>query len=125
MEGERRPRLQRFATRVTLIRAICLIIAVFAVFTLAAAFVEYLIDPTTFKTFGNACWWSIQTVSTVGYGDDVPQTAAGRIVATVVMLFGMAFVPAVTSIIVAILVERARRGFATEQQLYEDRPNAE
>jgi voltage-gated potassium channel len=105
-----RPRLIRFATRVTIIRAIGVIIAVFAIFTLLAALV-----PQTFKTFGDACWWSIQTVSTVGYGDDVPETAAGRIVATLVMLFGMAFVPAVTSIIVAILVERGRRGLAGDE----------
>jgi voltage-gated potassium channel Kch len=113
MEPER-PRLIRFATHVTILRAIGLIIVVFALFTLLAAFVEWLVEPQTFKTFGDACWWSIQTVSTVGYGDDVPETAAGRIVATLVMLFGMAFVPAVTSIIVAILVERGRRGLARD-----------
>jgi voltage-gated potassium channel len=110
MEPER-PRLTRFVERVTIVRAILLIIVVFAVFTLLAAFVEWLVEPQ-FTTFGDACWWAIQTVSTVGYGDDVPETAAGRIVATLVMLFGMAFVPAVTSIIVAILVERGRRGIA-------------
>ena len=110
-----RTRLTRFAERVTIIRAIGVIIVVFAIFTLLAALVEYLVEPQTFKTFGDACWWSIQTVSTVGYGDDVPETAAGRIVATLVMLFGMAFVPAVTSIIVAILVERGRRGVEREQ----------
>ncbi len=110
-----RPRLIRFATHVTIIRAIALIIVVFAIFTLLAALVEWLVEPQTFKTFGDACWWSIQTVSTVGYGDDVPETAGGRIIATLVMLFGMAFVPAVTSIIVAILVERGRRGIAREE----------
>ena len=110
-----RTRLTRFAERVTIIRAIGVIIVVFAIFTLLAALVEYLVEPQTFKTFGDACWWSIQTVSTVGYGDDVPETAAGRIVATLVMLFGMAFVPAVTSIIVAILVERGRRGLAGDE----------
>jgi voltage-gated potassium channel Kch len=111
-----RSRVQRFATRVTLVRAICLIIVAFALFTVAAGFAEYLIDRGTFKTPGDALWWAIQTVSTVGYGDEVPQSTAGRLVATAVMLFGMAFVPAVTSIIVAILVERARRGFAEEQR---------
>lgn len=109
-----RPRLIRFAERVTIIRAIFLIVAVFAAFTLLAAFVEWLVEPQ-FTTFGDACWWAIQTVSTVGYGDDVPETSAGRIVATLVMLFGMAFVPAVTSIIVAILVDRGRRGLAREE----------
>ena len=114
MEPER-PRLVRFATHVTIVRAIALIIVVFALFTLLAALVEFLVEPQTFKTFGDACWWSIQTVSTVGYGDDVPETTGGRVIATLVMLFGMAFVPAVTSIIVAILVERGRRGMAREE----------
>jgi voltage-gated potassium channel len=79
---------------------------VFAVFTIAAAAVERIVEPETFKSFPGACWWAIQTVSTVGYGDDVPQTTLGRIVATAVMLFGMAFVPAITSIVVAILLDR-------------------
>jgi voltage-gated potassium channel len=93
---------------VTLARAIGLIIALFTAFTLAAAALERLVEPETFHSFPDACWWAVQTVSTVGYGDDVPRTAAGRIVATVVMLFGMAFVPAITSIVVAILLDRRR-----------------
>lgn len=104
-----------FSERVTLTRAIAAIIGVFALFTVLAAFVEYLVDPTTFRTFGQALWWAIQTVSTVGYGDDVPQTSSGRIVATLVMLFGMAFVPAVTSIVVAILLDRSRRERESER----------
>jgi voltage-gated potassium channel len=92
----------------TLARAIGLIVTVFAAFTIAAAALERLVEPQTFHSFPDACWWAVQTVSTVGYGDDVPQTTAGRIVATVVMLFGMAFVPAITSIVVAILLDRRR-----------------
>jgi voltage-gated potassium channel len=103
-----RPRVTRFEERVTLPRAIAAIIGVFAAFTVLAAFVEYLVDPK-FGSFAEALWWAIQTVSTVGYGDDVPSGTAGRIVASIVMLFGMAFVPAVTSIVVAILLDRSRR----------------
>jgi voltage-gated potassium channel len=103
-----RPRVTRFEERVTLPRAIAAIIGVFAAFTVLAAFIEYLVDPK-FGSFAEALWWAIQTVSTVGYGDDVPSSTAGRIVASIVMLFGMAFVPAVTSIVVAILLDRSRR----------------
>jgi voltage-gated potassium channel len=52
----------------------------------------------------------VQTVSTVGYGDTVPTSTAGRAVAAVVMIFGMALIPIVTSVIVAILTAQWRRG---------------
>jgi voltage-gated potassium channel len=111
VDARPRPRLVRFAERITLGRAVLAIVAVAAAFTLLAATVMRIVEPMTFGDFGSACWWSVQTVATVGYGDDVPVTAAGRIVATVVMLFGLALVPAITSIVVAILMaqlERAR-----------------
>jgi hypothetical protein len=108
----RRPlarRVQLFAERASLGRAIGFI-ATFAVgFTLIAALVERLVEPETFTSYGNACWWAVQTVSTVGYGDLVPHTSAGRFVAAAVMIFGMSLVPIVTSIIVAILTAQWRQ----------------
>ena len=41
------------------------------------------------KTAGDAIWWSVSTISTVGYGDKYPITAEGRIVAMVLMISGM------------------------------------
>jgi voltage-gated potassium channel len=108
----RRPlarRLQLFAERASLGRAIGFITTFAIVFTLVAALVERLVEPDTFTSYGKACWWAVQTVSTVGYGDTVPTTAAGRGVAAVVMIFGMALVPIVTSVIVAILTAQWRR----------------
>jgi voltage-gated potassium channel len=101
--------LHRFAQRATLPRAIGLIAAYAIVFTLVAAAIERLVEPQTFKSYGLACWWAVQTITTVGYGDVTPHSAAGRGVAAAVMITGIALVPAVTSIIVAILIERLRR----------------
>ncbi|MFT4976449.1 MAG: voltage-gated potassium channel [Myxococcota bacterium] len=42
--------------------------------------------------FSDALWWSIVTVSTVGYGDITPQTGAGRAVASVLIIFGVGVV---------------------------------
>jgi voltage-gated potassium channel len=48
-------------------------------------------------------------VTTVGYGDVVPETAAGRIVAAGLMLTGLAFIPTLTSVIVSALLSKTRR----------------
>jgi voltage-gated potassium channel len=103
-----RPR-GRFAERITLPRAFAAIIVVTSTFTLLAALVERLVEPETFSGYGKSWWWAAQTVTTVGYGDITPHTTAGRLVATVVMIFGLALVPTATSIVVAILLDRHRR----------------
>jgi voltage-gated potassium channel len=108
-ESARTRRRGRFAERITLPRAMAAIIVVTTLFTLAAALVERFVEPETFTGYGKAWWWSVQTVATVGYGDITPQTTAGRLVATVVMIFGVALVPTATSIVVAILLDRRRR----------------
>jgi len=52
-------------------------------------------------------WWSIQTVTTVGYGDVTPKDVAGRLVGAFVMLEGIAFVAIVTAAITSTFVARA------------------
>jgi voltage-gated potassium channel len=101
--------MQLFAERASLGRAIGFITSFAVGFTLLAALAERLVEPDTFSSYGEACWWAVQTVSTVGYGDQVPTTTAGRAVASLVMIFGMALVPIVTSVIVAILTAQWRR----------------
>jgi voltage-gated potassium channel len=48
------------------------------------------------RTFGDALWWACSTLTTVGYGDATPVTAAGRLIAFVVMVCGLALLGAVT-----------------------------
>jgi voltage-gated potassium channel len=102
-------RIQLFAERASIGRAVGFITTFAVGFTLVAALVERLVEPDTFTSYGRACWWAVQTVSTVGYGDTVPTTTAGRAIAAVVMIFGMALIPIVTSVVVAILTAQWRR----------------
>ena len=46
-----------------------------------------------FQTVASGVYWAIVTMTTVGYGDVVPQTELGRLLASVVMLLGSASLP--------------------------------
>jgi voltage-gated potassium channel len=57
-------------------------------------------------TFGTALWWAVTTVMTVGYGDHVPVTLEGRLVAVGLMIGGIALVGAVSASFASWLIER-------------------
>jgi len=67
------------------------IVALGVVFTGSAIayFAEHPTNPE-FKTFGDALWWGIVTLTTVGYGDIVPHTQKGRVAGVFLMLTGIA-----------------------------------
>jgi voltage-gated potassium channel len=67
-----------------------------------------LLDAKEFPTVGQGMWWSVQTVTTVGYGDVVPHATVGRLVALVVMVCAIAFLTVVTAAITATLIERSQ-----------------
>lgn len=54
---------------------------------------------TTVHSFSDAIWWAFVTATTVGYGDISPTTTAGRLIAGVLMIMGIAFVSMLTGTI--------------------------
>jgi voltage-gated potassium channel len=57
------------------------------------------------RSFPDALWWAATTVTTVGYGDTYPTTAAGRGVGVALMLLGIALFGVVTANLAALFVE--------------------
>jgi voltage-gated potassium channel len=64
-------------------------IAVVFVASAVAYHAEHAVNPE-FATFGDALWWGVVTLTTVGYGDVVPITTTGRWAAVVIMITGIA-----------------------------------
>ena len=103
---------------------------VFACSALVLSF-EVNAKGSNIHNFGDALWWAIVTVTTVGYGDKFPVTAGGRGVATVLMFVGIGLIGVLTATVAsyfvtqnadedkADLVERLDRMEAMLQQLTE------
>ena len=87
--------VQSLQARVNLYIAIVLPMIVFAG-SLGVFEAERNAPGANITSFGNAVWWSIVTVFTVGYGDLSPVTFEGRAIAVVMMLSGVALISVVT-----------------------------
>ncbi|HEX2212173.1 MAG TPA: potassium channel family protein, partial [Mycobacterium sp.] len=57
-------------------------------------------------SFGQAVWWSITTITTVGYGDLTPVTATGRVIAVLLMIGGISLVGSITATLASWIVQR-------------------
>lgn len=73
---------------------------------LAVLDVEQSAPDAKILTFGDALWWAITTITTVGYGDMYPVTPLGRLVASALMMSGIAVLGVVTASIASWLVQR-------------------
>lgn len=60
------------------------------------------------KTFGDAMWWAVTTVTTVGYGDRYPVTTFGRWIAVLMMMAGIALIGTVTATLATWLIDQIR-----------------
>ena len=106
------PRKQRLTWTVVL--RLALVVTCFAGFVvLGSATALWLIEgdrpDSTVRSWGDALWWALTTLTTTGYGDHVPVTTTGRLIAAGVMVAGVAVIGAVAAIVALAVTLRVVR----------------
>jgi len=75
------------------------------IFALIGALLVFMLEVDVnqdFSVFGDAVWWILVTMTTVGYGDKVPVTTGGRLIGVVIMFFGVALLSLFTATISSV-----------------------
>ncbi len=85
--------------------AIVLIIAANVTTVLIGGIIVWLIDRDEFAELTTAFWYTLQTITTVGYGDVTPKDMSGRAVGSAVMLLGIASLSILTATITSSFIE--------------------
>ena len=96
-----------------------LVILMFVITGLSGLAVEVL-SPNSFDSFGDALWWSATTVTTIGYGDVVPATSGGRVIAVFVMFASVATVSFTTAIVTATFIAYQQRRLGFDEARHEE-----
>jgi len=68
-------------------------------------------------SYGDALWWAMTTITTVGYGDHYPTTVEGRLVASALMVAGIALLGVITASLASWFVERVGEVTRAEQDV--------
>lgn len=93
-------------------------VATGVILSIAIAFYVFEHDKNAaVKTPGDAVWWALATTTTVGYGDIVPRTTAGRGLAGVLMVTGVAFFGVVASSLTTAIASIGRKDNEEDETL--------
>lgn len=121
--------IDRRVRKIANARSVTLGLAItFVLLAVVGAVVERIVDPHDFPSIGLALWWSLQTVTTVGYGDIVPTTNVGRLIGGMELVLGVSFIAFLTAGVTSTVVEGARAGaekVSRDQQVEDARTIAE
>jgi voltage-gated potassium channel len=69
-------------------------------------YIEHDDQPEQFASIGDAFWWSVATLTTVGYGDVYPVTGLGKLLSGIIAIIGIGFVALPTGIISSAFIEK-------------------
>ena len=101
----------------TVTSAVQVIVVVTMVVVAVGGLAMRAFDHKEYSSIWDGMWLALQTVSTVGYGDVAPADASGRVVAALLMLYGVAFL---TVLIAAITSAFVARSHAEREAVGED-----
>ena len=102
--------MDRFSNDPASVRnAAYLMILLTVAIVLVGGLVVWVFDSRDFPDLGGALWYTLQTVTTVGYGDKVPVEGLGRLVGATVMVVAVALISILTASITSTFVEAAQR----------------
>jgi voltage-gated potassium channel len=94
-----------FASMLDVFDVVFVVLATIIIIVLISGNVIYILEPQTFPNAYVGCWWALVTMTTVGYGDLVPVTVAGKIAASILMLTGITSFALLTGTVSITLAE--------------------
>jgi len=68
--------------------------------------IERLAPNSTIHSTGDALWWSLVTVTTIGYGDKYPVTGQGKLLAAVLIIFGIGLIASLTGFFASWIIKQ-------------------
>ncbi len=88
-----------FASLRDVVEILVVAVAAIGLVVLMAGNIVYFLEPQTVSNAFEGMWWSLVTMTTVGYGDIVPQTIFGQLLAALLMIMGIALFAMITAIV--------------------------
>ena len=98
-----------YAERNSFISALYLLALAILITSCLIYYAEHHVQPDKFGTIPDAMWWSIVTLTTLGYGDTVPITGYGKIIGALTALSGVFTLALLTGIVASAFTTRLRR----------------
>ena len=98
-----------YAERRALFGCVVILTGVVLLFACLLYAIEHRVQPDKFGNIPQAMWWAIVTLGTVGYGDVVPVTIAGKIITSIAVVLGFAMIALPVAIISSAFAEEVKR----------------
>ena len=98
-----------FASMLDVFDVVFVVLAAIIIIVLLSGNLIYYLEPETFSNAYIGCWWSLVTMTTVGYGDMIPVTVAGKIEASVLMMTGITMFALLTGTVTIKLNEHLNK----------------